>query len=100
MVGHRQRIAELHAECQPFLRCHPLELPDQLDRALVLQIVLKDRVGDVNAAVAQIVVQDAHDPVLPQQGGIQLYIGVESLLLQQIAADRLDLVGGTAVHGG
>ncbi len=60
----------------------------------------KDRIRDVDVAVAQVVVQDAHDGLLAQQGGVQLDKGVQPLFLQQVPSDGLDLVGGTAVHGG
>ena len=98
MVGHSQCIAQFDAETQPLGSRDLLQRGDQRHRAVVLQIVLEDRGGDLDLGESQVVVQDAHHHLLAQQGRVQLDSGVQLALGEQIAPDGLDLVRWTAVH--
>ena len=99
MVGHGQRIAELDAEKEPSLGGGLLEGGDQLYRTVVVQVVFEHGVGDVDVAKAKVVVKDAHHRFFAQQRRIQLDDGMQAPILQQVAGDLFDLIGGTAVHG-
>ncbi len=98
MIRHRQRVAELDAEGQIPLRRDRLEVLDQLQRTVILQIVVEDRVGDVDRGEPQALVQDLHHPRLAQQRGIEFDEGVQPALLHQILGDLLDLIRRAAVH--
>ena len=85
---------------QPAVVGRGREGADQADGAAVLEVMVKDSIGDADVAVAQAVVEDLQNAVAAQEGGVELDGGVQPAVDQQVAGDGLDLVGRAAVHGG
>ena len=98
MIAHRQGVAQLNAEEQVAISSCLLHVTDQADRPVVLQVVVEHLVGDVDIAVAELVVQDVQHLVLAEQGRIELDDRVQAAFLDQVAGDLFDLIRRAAVH--
>jgi hypothetical protein len=93
-------VGELHPEDQVLLSCQSAQVVKHGHRIDIEEVMPEGLVGNGNVAEAQLVVDDASDPVGAEQGRIAFDAGVEPALFQQVGADLLDLVGWASVHGG
>ena len=66
----KERVAQLDAEEEVPLGGRLLERRDQLHGPVVLQVMFEDRIGDVNIAETEIVVENAHHPLFAQKRGV------------------------------
>jgi len=72
---------------------------NERESVLVLQIVFEYGIRDLDFPKAQMIVEDAHDPVFPKEGGIEFDEGVKSLFQEELG-DGLDFVRRAAMHCG
>ncbi len=92
-------VRELDPEASALRRGLGAERGDELEGVGELEVVLEALALQLDVGPAG-PVEDFTGAVVAEEGGIELHVGVEALLLDEVGADALDLGGRAAVHRG
>ena len=94
-----ERVGELDADLAAVIARHRAQRVQDLQRLLVLQVLLERLAPQAQMAVAELIDQEFVHPLVAEQRRVELDDRVQPLALDQVAGDRLDLFGRAAVEG-
>ncbi len=100
MVGDRECVGQLDAEHQLAADGRVGQLLEEGEGVGVVEVFIKDLVGDYQVVEAEPVVEDRPQPFGTEEGGVELDAGVQASVTEQVTGDRTNLVGWTSVHCG
>ena len=97
-VGDDERVRDLEPEAEAEARGLGREVLRDRDGAVPVQVLVERGLSDRDPRVAEPPVQDLLDFLVSEQRRVELHDRVKTSLEKQVAPDRVDLVGRTAVE--